>query len=281
MFMTTPATQVTPQDDPGPQAAHAAGTSYDRQALHKLTGMAMDFATLLHAQTTALAQPQAAAAQAAATQPVPAPDSTTLVSLAAAFNGVARTVRRCILLAQSLDKPAPDPARHRTAARKQIIRAVEDRIQRPNDGAEPDSDSADALRAELHERLDAPDLDEDIASRPIPDIIVEITRDLGLAAAPGTHPWRRRTPADIEDLCARAAAPTRTPQPGAPPSQAPLRPQHSSRQRAPRSQDANPRVGPAPAPPGDYLPDNPADTIALILGHPRRNNTLWCPPPDD
>ena len=70
---------------------------------------------------------------------------------------------------------------------------------------------ADALRAELHERLDAPELadalDDDIAARPVTEIITEICRDLGLGLddMPGTCPARRRTPADIATLDARAA----------------------------------------------------------------------------
>jgi hypothetical protein len=57
------------------------------------------------------------------------------------------------------------------------------------------------------DRLDGPDLDGFDLDRPVADLIADICRDLGLAAAPGTHPWKRRTPDDIAILCARAAAP--------------------------------------------------------------------------
>ena len=67
---------------------------------------------------------------------------------------------------------------------------------------------AEALHAELYERLDTLDLDDDIDTLPIADIIAAIRRDLGIAAhinSRGISPWKRRTPADVHDLCARAA----------------------------------------------------------------------------
>ena len=38
-------------------------------------------------------------------------------------------------------------------------------------------------------------------------VITDITRNLGLAAVPGNHPWMRHTSAEIAELCARAAQP--------------------------------------------------------------------------
>src|SRR5438094_651039 len=80
-----------------------------------------------------------------------------------------------------------------------ILRDVEDAIHRAANGP-----AAERLAAELHDRLDAPDLDDDILHRPIADIVTEICRDLGLAAAYGATPWKRRTPRDLEALRARA-----------------------------------------------------------------------------
>lgn len=54
------------------------------------------------------------------------------------------------------------------------------------------------------DRLDAPDLEDDITTRPVADI-TEICRDLGRDALPGTHPWTRRTPNDIRHPGAPAA----------------------------------------------------------------------------
>ena len=67
-----------------------------------------------------------------------------------------------------------------------------------------DGTDAEALRSELVERLDSPDLDDDIENRPIADIIKDICHDLGLDTWRGNHPWERRTPEDIKILCARA-----------------------------------------------------------------------------
>ena len=60
-------------------------------------------------------------------------------------------------------------------ARKRILREVEDAIQRTEK-----SPNQDSLNAEFLDRLDAPDLIDDIATRPIPEIIADICRDLGL-----------------------------------------------------------------------------------------------------
>jgi hypothetical protein len=94
------------------------------------------------------------------------------------------------------------------AARRRIVREVEDAIQRTVGDAE-----AAILHADLIDRLDGPDLDDDIDTRPIADIIADICRDLGLAAMPGTHPWKRRTAADVAALGAVATMvrPTATP----------------------------------------------------------------------
>ena len=69
---------------------------------------------------------------------------------------------------------------------------------------------AERLRAELVERLDSPELEEEIGQRPIEDIVTEIRRDLGLEAMMGCNPWKRRAPAEIAALHARAAQPPGT-----------------------------------------------------------------------
>jgi hypothetical protein len=131
---------------------------------------------------------------------------------ALAFERVTRCVRRCAWLVRELAKPLNTT--DRVAARKQIIRTVEDTIQRTAEHP----DDAEALHGELRERLDSPDLEDDIHSRPIIEIIADICRDLGLAHSPGSHPWKRRTPADLARLVAYAA------QPVPPPSQTHRRP---------------------------------------------------------
>ena len=213
------------------QTTHAQANA---QTLQELIGMAADVTRFLHARAAAAAAAPPSPAHPAAPDP--------LVTLAAAFDKAARTVRRCIHQAQRLAQPAPNPARTRTDARKRILREVEDAIGRKAH----EGDGAESLQAELRERLDAPDLEDDLATRPIPDIVTEICRDLGLAAHPGTTPWKRRTPQDTATLHDRAAA-----QPSAP-----LSP----------STPSPARTGPGPAarPPAP-LPDDPAAAVLTLL----------------
>ena len=198
-----------PHPEPADRASQRdEDAQYYRGILHELVEMATDIARAVHRQATPEQSTQPAPAQA------PAPDPTV------AFDRIARTLRRTIALARKLSEPAqPCPAQgahqRRTAARKQIIREVEDTIHREAHGSE-----ADALHAELYERLDTLDLDDDIDTLPIADIVAAIRRDLGIAAhinSRGISPWKRRRPADVRDLCARAAgpriAPPRTAQP--------------------------------------------------------------------
>ena len=197
---------------PNPASQRDEDAQYYRHILHELIEIGADLARALHRQAT----PEPS------TEPGPEPASRPDPTIA--FDRIARTLRRTIALARKISAPTPPgPAaqatERRRIARKQIIREVEDTIQRETDGAE-----AEALHAELYERLETMDLDDDLDSLPIADIIAAIRRDLGLGALPGTHPWKRRTPQDVRDLCARAAQP-RSAQPRmAQPGTAPLRP---------------------------------------------------------
>ncbi len=295
------------QHAPGQPAADA---HYYRHVLHDLIDMGAGFARLLHQQASAQAVQQAtipATQRDPTPQPAPAPTPDVpipdiLITLAAAFDRIARAVRRSIALARSLADPVPparDPAQHRAAVRKRILREVEDVIQRTVPGfgqaasddaasakfgvnaADADDDSAEALTTELHDRLDAPDLDDDISHRPVADVITEICRDLGLAALPGAHPWKRRTPRDLEQLCARAAAPSRTRQPGAGPpvpaipQRVPANPVLPDPVAIPRATglthaSSGPPDGPTAAPAG----------IATIPRHPIHLHGRWRPPPE-
>ena len=180
-----------PNDAASPQAE---GAHDYRPILHELILMGMDIARAVHAQAQAEAAPPA--------------ESTTI-----AFDRISRTIRRTVALSRRLDEPVPqraerDPAQHREAARRSIIRQVEDTIrwrqQWPKFG-----ENEEALRAELRERLDGPDIEDDVGHRPIAEIIADICHDLGLGRSSGAEAWKRRTPADIAELCARAAQPRR------------------------------------------------------------------------
>ena len=104
-----------------------------------------------------------------------------LPALIAAFDRVSRSVRRTAGLARRLDDEAVGVEDgRRVAARRRIIRVLEDAIERqaPNAAAEA------RLHEELVERLDGPDLDDDVGVRPVDDIIEELCRDLGLRDIP-------------------------------------------------------------------------------------------------
>ena len=155
--------------------------------------MGVDLARMVHAQATTACAADGADADAA-------PGAVT--DFAAGFDRIARAVRRTIALAQRLDESVrvSDGAARREAARRRIIRNVEDSIQRCEPG-----ESGERLEAELFERLDGPEMDAEIDHRPAAEIVADICRDLGLATPPGARPWKRRTPADVAALCARAA----------------------------------------------------------------------------
>jgi hypothetical protein len=176
---------------------------YD-QVLRDLVDMATDIARMIHAQITC--QQQAATA---ALPPTTKPANDQFPDPTLAFDRISRTIRRTILLAKKLpslgselghaQKPE-DPTLRRIADRKRIIRQVEDVIQR---NAKPQD--LDSLQTELRERLDSPDLEDDIDHRPIQDIVADICRDLRVLI-PYAPNYKRRTPAQVETLRAQAAA---------------------------------------------------------------------------
>jgi len=189
--------------------------AYYRRVLHDLIDMGSDLARQVHQQAT-----RAAEARTAALPPNTTPDPASDHTLA--FDRMARAIRRTIALARHIAEPPATrtaiPVLHQAIARRRILREVEDVIQRTATGAQ-----AESLHAEALDRLDGPDLVDEIAHLPIATIVADICRDLGIAASayttPGAaRPWKRRTPHDIALLCARAAKP-----PG-PPDNAPENP---------------------------------------------------------
>ncbi len=197
---------MSPDPTPTPtslEAQQAEDAQLYRAVLHDLIDLGVTLARSIQQQAIQTPATEIPATQTPATQTPAAP---TTPELAIAFDRVARCVRRTILLARVVTRPlpAPNPETTARAARKRILREVEDTIQRK---AAPKA--AEVLHAELRERLEAPELAEDleheIASRPVDGIIADICRDLGIAALPGTNPWKRRRPKDIVILAARAA----------------------------------------------------------------------------
>jgi hypothetical protein len=180
--------QQSPPPDPAATEAIGEDTQYCRRVLLNLIEIGNELAAMVIAEAKAAAPPA---------EPTPGPTPTQTAILA--FNSVAQAVRRTVMLYDKLGKPTAN----RTAVRKRIIRDVEDVIQRKAD----DLDDEKALHAEFIERLDRPDLEDEIANRSIAEIVTDICRDLGIAHLPGAHPWKRRLPHDIAILNLRAAQP--------------------------------------------------------------------------
>ena len=201
--------QLTSAEPPITQAERAQDARYCRDILLEMIGIGAEHARL------ALQRDQArTAAEIAQAAENPQPAATLGAGAAAepeaagSYDRITRSIRRSVMLLQRLGEPAAqlaagDPVPRRVAARKRILRDMEDEIEREWDGPE-----ADSLHHELLERLDSPDLDQEIDTREIAEIIVDIRRDLGLAPRSGTRAYyKRRTPADIVNLCARATSP--------------------------------------------------------------------------
>ena len=170
--------------------------AYYRRVLHELIDRGADMARMVHERAKA----QADGAE--------RPDAETEagVDLTVPFDRIARCVRRCLALARRLDEPVVvrDGRLERVAGRKQVLRKVEDAIHRDAPMRE-----ADGLRAELYERLDGPEFDDDLLTRSVAEIVAEIRNDLGIGVCEEVLPSVRRRPADVAALCARAAAPAR------------------------------------------------------------------------
>ena len=189
MASLAPATELPPAAD-----RSADDAAYYRGVLHELIDMGADLARLVHRQVIARAD----AAEAGGGAGHSVVDEPFI-----AFERIVRTVRRTVLLAKRLDEvpvvKGVVTGVARAAARRRIIRAVEDTIQRS-----AEEDEAERLESEFMDRLDAPDIEDEIGSRPVQEIIDDICRDLGLMDYPGAHPWKRRTPEEVAALCRRA-----------------------------------------------------------------------------
>jgi len=185
-----------PVPSPEPTSQQAEDAQYYRHVLHDLIDMGASLARQCHAQAKA--------------EPDAPEHAKTAEAASQAFTRLARTVRQTILLARHVSEPpraTAAPGLHRRLARKRILRTVEDGIHR-----EAPSRDRERLQAELLERLDTEDLEDDLAGRNIHDIIADIRQDLGLGHDPD-HPTPRRTPADIVRLHAEAAKPPSPHQP--------------------------------------------------------------------
>ena len=255
-----------------------------RYVLHKLLHLGTDLIHILQAQATAHAH----AAMQEPTPPKPSTDQ------AIAFDRIARTIRRTITLARSLNEPvapARAPAHPRAAAATSALHEAADAAAGQDAAGHPagtpgrDAANAESSSAGLRDRpeatdhdapdrdppdRDGPDRDEDDTGRSPAAVIAGICRDLGLDTPPGIHPATRRTPADTAQPHAQAAAPSSatasTPcQPGpAPQGPGPWlqRPGHDAAQQVPGPQpDQHDPDGPAAANRAQPIPAQSSGTL--------------------
>ncbi len=175
--------QSSSPEPASPAAALADDAAYYRRVLHGIIDSGVNMIRAVEQQATAPVAPEP------------------MAEAAVAFERLARTVRRCIAQARSLDEPVK-PRSERVANARQAARA---RIRREVEGAiECGAEEAEApeLRERLIDRLESPDLDDAIDNRPIEEIIDALCRDLGLlglakvmrahAAEPGARERRGR-----------------------------------------------------------------------------------------
>ncbi len=211
--------QSTPTPPQSPPSSPEEDDAYYRAVLHDLIDRGADIARQLHER--AAKHPES--------------------DLSIPFDRIARTIRRTIALARHIATNPPKTARaavERTLAREKIIRGVEDAIEAKRG---PATDTG-ILYNELHERLDDADFERDLRTRPIDDIIEELARDLGVAYQSRAYIWKRRTPADIATLRARAAQGAN----GMTANGTPPEPQNSNRMSFSPPQQRNKRWAKAP-----------------------------------
>jgi hypothetical protein len=175
--------------------------AYFKRVIRHLVEIGDEFAEMVRQEARQSIQAQAEAAK---RHPDPqwAPPQVVPLSVSDAYERLTRSIRRSMMMYQKLSEPqkAP-PAYNRVAARKKIIRDVEDAINRKATG-----DHAETLRVELVERLERPEFDDELANRTVGEIVTEICRDLGIS---DLRACTRRTPRDIAILHARATQSSR------------------------------------------------------------------------
>ena len=167
---------------PSPQPDH---TAHYRAALGELIDLGTAMAGLVHRRTAELTE-----------DCLLGPREMEAASLA--FECIARSVRRTVALARTLDAPVVvRPKREQAVARARVIRGVGDAIIAGCETGDFDAEAAERLHEDLRERLDRPEFDDDLGSKTIDEIIEEIRRDLGIVAE---GRWARRTPAEISRI---------------------------------------------------------------------------------
>ena len=276
---------ITAQD--AVQGQPAADVQHHRGVLNALIDMGAQLATAVHAKAMCAIEapnPTPPPAHPEMQDPTKSQD-TAAPDLTIAFDRVARTVRRTILLARHVAEPPkaarPYAARGRIGrTRKPLDRASKDVTSGAASGqANPDShDTPESLeRPERPERLELSELDareiaetfaKEIGDRRIEAIIAEIRRDLGQQEElPGNAP-PHSTPASMASRRTRPAAPS-VERPGPAPLAASETPAPAMAAKSASIPRPAPHRAPILDPPPPPMPDRSADPPDRQPGPPR------------
>ena len=188
-----------------------------RDILHDLNDAGSELARLLHQQVTAMSGGRRL--------------DGAWEAMALAYERVSRAICHGIILHGNISQPAASrTVQQRAAARRRIIREVEAAIRRQARVEEAVGDRSDAF-GKCDDELSL-ELRSDLCGQPVPEVIADICRDLGLAAPAGDRVWQRTVPPDIAALCALAAQPRHAASEGEPMEPGPPIRLHSARPRS-------------------------------------------------
>ncbi len=178
----------------------AARTERDQRILDRLAEMGMDIAEALHGRilTLAAAEPTAPAqAQPAenAVEHASAPRAADQAAseLTLAFQRTARAVRQCLALKPKLAEDwrrgaereralaieAGRRVRRKAEVRRAVEQAISERPETPHDRAH-DKGISERLFADLYDRLESPEIGDELGRHTVGDIATGICRDLGV-----------------------------------------------------------------------------------------------------
>ncbi len=217
--MKTKSTRTEPTPQPTqPQVQANCATDlwpedslYYRGALREVVDMSLAQARRLNQQTIE------------APPGKPAPDITI------PLERVTRIIRYTIGLARKVAEPLPaaptaSTSHEHTKTRDHIIREVEDVILDHFKGR-----AFKNFRDDLFCYLEKPDFERMIGKRPIPELITELARHLGLAGLHGPEPLRYHTDEALEEIEERANRPRPPREPPPWPEPSPKKPVQASR----------------------------------------------------
>jgi hypothetical protein len=170
------------------QAQAQARAEARAQRLARLADVAMGLAEATAAQAHTLLQ----------SAENPAEIAEPLATLNRSFDHLSRTIRQTTALERKLDEP--EKSLDIQAARHKILRGAEDMIELRAPAAKREN-----LLADLYERLDDPEFDEQLTNTDFETLITEVIRDLGVGPTVAENYGKPRAPAEVAALRLRAA----------------------------------------------------------------------------